>query len=263
MFTFHTNGSTIDSVSRYVQFTNAFTVFIGSMEDIGFSFTQSTYSGDNRFENENDNEEILYSVNFLFNIDDDKVFAGMIVYSDTEFLAANWLMELIRATSSSPFPIPTNTTYKTDFIVLSRVDSDTATGYVPVILLSPHMVADIRVSSETDDISQIALQAISKVEALKNMLSLQNTDGADFGLKKISQVLPSEHQHVNASNTIIEKQTPFPEDDVLSAISTEEWEEICSPKSSNRACLYFSVSVFLLCLIACFIRKKRKQRNLC
>ena len=266
MFTLNVNGSTTDSASRYMMFTNAVTFFVGSIEDLGFLFVKSSSSGNNMFEGENGTMEILYSVNFLFIRNDKAVLSGMVVHSDTEFLAANKLTELFNTTSSHPLPVPTNSTYQTDFIVLSRNDSGIATRHALALLLSAKMAADIRVGSDFDDVSQLILLVISKVEVLRDMLSSQTASEVDEN--NATQISTSNEFHTtvtskthltNTLNTIVEVQSSLTNYNSTSVVSTQD--KTASLKISNRIRLYLGIGVIFLFAFFYFIRKKPKQGN--
>jgi len=164
------NGDTKALTSYDPALTNAVTAFINAVEDDGFLLRPSSLSYRGDTEKKDGTAETVYGVNLFFERNKNSGIAVVIHYSKTDFSAAKNLTKLIKATSSSGRLAPTNSTYRTDFTVLSYNDSGSVTRNASVLLLSSEMAVDIRVGSDTDDISQVLLQVISKIEMLRKAL---------------------------------------------------------------------------------------------
>jgi hypothetical protein len=154
-------------------FTNAIATFVGAIKDMGFSLRPTSFSCGGWTEERNGVTETISSVNLFFERNNDSGISVTLNYSEAESAAANALRMTILTTSSSGRLPPTNVTYRTSFTVLSYQDSGIAARHTSVLLLSSDMAADIRVSSDKDDVSQDMIQVISKVELLRKTLQEQ------------------------------------------------------------------------------------------
>ena len=148
--------------------TNNVSAFISSMEDISFSL--KSYSCGSRIEKINNTNETINYVDVLLNCSNQKLATIVFFYSQTEFAAANFYTEQIGTTYAAGLP-PTNTTYQTDFTVLSRYNSGIATKHASVVLLSTHLAINVNTSSDDGDSSQDMIQVIKKVEAMRDVMN--------------------------------------------------------------------------------------------
>lgn len=166
-------ADTADFISDTPIFTNAVTTFIDVIKDIGFSLERVSFSCGDRTKGRETATEVINDVNLFFVRNNDSGIAVTFCYSETEFAATRKLTEWRLATSASGRLPPTNSTYRTDFTVLTHQDNGNATRHASVLLLSSDLAADIRVSSDKDDISKDMVKVISEVEVLRKNLRRQ------------------------------------------------------------------------------------------
>ncbi len=152
-------------------FTNAIANFVGTMENMGFIKTEASQSGHSI--EENGTTKTIFGTNLTFARDDNKSMSIGIHYSETAFFAANTFTNLLREIASSGLLPSPNTTYQTDFIVLSDYDKGVVTKHASVVLISTNLVAQIKISSDPADSLQDMSQVIKQVEITRDALSAE------------------------------------------------------------------------------------------
>ena len=167
------HANPLDFTSCELVFTNAVNVFINEMQNGGFILKNQSFSSGGQVNNESGVIEILNDTNLFFVNNNIKSTSTIISYSTNEFLAAKSLTGLFLEVAAVGCLPPTNTTYQTDFTVLSWDNCGVATKHAFVFLISTNLVAKINTSSDDGDSSQDMIQVIKKVETMRDALNAE------------------------------------------------------------------------------------------
>jgi len=165
------HGNDLDLQNFNPIFTNAVATFISEIEKNNFSLTSVKFSH-GQIPKQNNQFDTISGADLLFNNNNHKIISATIEYSETEFTAVQNFMAFVEATYAGGVP-PTNTTYQTDFTVLSDYNYGVATKHAFAILLSTNLVAEVNTSFDDGDSSQDMIQVIKKVETMRDAMSAE------------------------------------------------------------------------------------------